>query len=84
MADLLAREAMKEMDRKITNSPRPQRRSFQALEATDKFRFIERDREYCKLWHGMMDELMSQNGMSHEGFLKWLSDSGRVRDGESA
>lgn len=65
MGDLLAREAMKELDRKITNA-RPKKRGARiALEETNKFHFIERDREYWEALRTMVEkpeslELMKQ------------------------
>lgn len=54
--------------------PRP-RLSFQALQAVDKFRFIERDRAYCEEWRRMMDQLMSENDISRDGFLNMMKAS---------
>jgi hypothetical protein len=46
-ADLFARETMKHLDNRIGPCPRPTRKSTQCLLETERFRFIEFDRE----WH---------------------------------
>jgi hypothetical protein len=77
MGDLLAREAMKEVDRKITNARPKKRGSLVALEETKKFHFIERDREYWEELRNMVQkpesglELMKQ-------WDQWLLNGGRV------
>jgi hypothetical protein len=81
MADLLAREAMKELDRKVTAARPNPRRSYQALEAVDKFRFLERDRAYCEEWRQMMEPLMAENSMTPAGYQQWLTEKGRVQNG---
>jgi hypothetical protein len=80
VADLLAREAMKEVDRKLTQSARPQRRSFQALDNTGKLIWIERDRAYCERW---LDQVNSEQGKADlENYKKWLVDTKRVQNGQ--
>jgi hypothetical protein len=80
LADLLAREAMKEVDRKLTQSARPQRRSFQALDKTGKFIWIERDRAYCERWR---DQVNSDQGKADLADYKtWLVDTKRVQNGQ--
>ncbi len=80
LADLLAREAMKEVERKLTQSARPQRRSFQALDKTGKFIWIERDRAYCERWR---DQVNSDQGRADlEDYKKWLTDTKRVQNGQ--
>lgn len=80
VADLLTREAMKEVDRKLTQSARPQRRSFQALDKTGKFIWIERDRAYCERWR---DQVNSEQGKADlEDYKRWLVDTKRVQNGQ--
>src|SRR5262249_39819859 len=80
MADLLARESMKELDRKITNARPKVRASRLALEQTGKFKFLERGRDY---WQQLRDVVYSTQGAEvMAGFLKWLIDTGRVQNGK--
>jgi hypothetical protein len=82
MADLLARETMKEFDRRFNKPGDPPRKQFQILEAKDKFRFLERDREYCKEWLSKMESLQAENGMSEKDYFEWLAQKGRVQNGK--
>jgi len=79
MADLLAREAMKELDRKITGIPNKERSSFAALRDSKHFVFVERDRGYCTEWRSQLDRMMDENGGSREGFKEWLESNRRSR-----
>jgi hypothetical protein len=81
MADLIAREAMKELDRKVGPVKRPPRKSWLAFEKSGKFKFQERDRAYCENWRGRMAELEAETGMTCEGYGKWLFETGRVQNG---
>jgi hypothetical protein len=79
MADLLARESMKELDRKITNARPNVRRARQALDATRKFHFIERNREFCERWRDEINKAESQAMRDQYG--RWLHETGRVQNG---
>ena len=81
MADLIAREAMKEHDRKVGPVKRTPRKSLLALEKSGKFKFQERDRAYCENLRGRMAELEAETGMTSEGYGKWLFETGRVQNG---
>jgi hypothetical protein len=81
MADLLARETMKEFDRILSGQHRPMRRSMQCLIAADKFRYAYRDRAYCEMWRRQMEQLQQESGMTLAGYGKWLMDTGRVQNG---
>lgn len=81
MADLIAREAMKELDRKVGPVKRRQRKSWVALQGAGKFKFQERDRAYCQRWRDGMGKLAAETGMTSEGYSKWLADTGRVQNG---
>lgn len=71
---------MKEVERKLTQSARPQRRSFRALDMTGKFIWIERDRAYCERWR---DQVNSDQGKADlEEYKKWLADTKRVQNGQ--
>jgi hypothetical protein len=77
MGDLLARESMKEVERKITNDRRLVRKSRQALEETSRFRFIERDRAF---WSALKEavEKPESTALMNE-FDQWLIQGGRVQ-----
>lgn len=79
MGDLLARESMKELDRKITNARPKPRASYVALDETRKFKFIEHDREYCAKWREMLEQPEAR--AMWNAYEKWLSDTGRVQNG---
>ena len=81
MADLLAREAMKELDRKVTNARPEPRKSFQALYAAGKVIWIEHDRAYCERWR---EKVQSPQGQAdREDYMKWLVDTKRVQNGRA-
>lgn len=85
IADFLAREGMKELDRKLTHSNRPPRRSFLALDGarspmgTKKFHFIEYDRRYCEEWRARVDDPAGQ--AERAGYSSWLYATGRSQNG---
>jgi hypothetical protein len=81
MADLLARETMKEFERIVSGAQRPVRRSMECLIDTDKFRFLYRDRAYCEFWRGQMEQLQRESGLTIAGYGNWLADMGRVQNG---
>jgi hypothetical protein len=80
MADLLAREAMKDLDRIVSKSGKEPRKSKQALDQTGKFIFVKRDREYCQQWAAMMEQMQTDSGITKEGYIQWLKDTGRVQN----
>jgi hypothetical protein len=86
MADLLAREAMKELDRQITGARPKPRRSYEALrDATmggiNKFIFINRDSDYCESWRDQVNGPQGQADRS--AYEKWLIDTGNVQNGHA-
>ena len=81
MADLVAREAMKELDRKLAPTRRQPRKSWLALEQSGKFKFQERDRAYCERSRESMPQLQAETGMSDERYSRWLAETGRVQNG---
>lgn len=80
MADLLAREAMKELDRQLTNAPRPKRGSRVALEATGKFHFVDRRRKYWDNLKALVEKPEATELMrEYDG---WLLRTGKVQNGK--
>lgn len=76
MADLFAREAMKELNRKLTGTPQQPRKSFLALDGASKdgtkqFHFRERDRAYCQRWRATIDQPGNQALMRRYG--DWIA-----------
>ena len=85
MADLLAREAMKEFQRKLSASSRPQRRSFQALanasrDGTPKFIWVEHDRAFCEQWRKRVDSVEGHE--DRKDYAQWLEANG-LSDGQA-
>jgi hypothetical protein len=83
MGDLLAREAMKELDRRLTNARPTPRRSWEALENArcdhiKKFHFINHDRAYCERWRASVDGLPARELMG--SYRRWLADTKRNQD----
>ena len=81
MADLVAHEAMKELDRKIGPTNFPRRKSLLALEEREHFRFVQLDREYCSVWRDRMTALGQETGFTPDTYRDWLSRTGRVQHG---
>ncbi|MGH9358715.1 MAG: hypothetical protein ACRD1O_06025 [Terriglobia bacterium] len=82
IADLLAHETMKELDRLITRNPPVQRRSYQALNETDRFTFLYRDRGYCQEWKANREKIEADSGMNASDYVDWMIETGRVQDGK--
>ena len=80
MGDLLAREAMKELDRVITEAPRPKRGSRKALEDTGKFHFVERRREYWESLRVNVEKPEATELMQE--WDRWLDRTGKVQNGQ--
>ena len=81
MADLVAREAMKDLDREVGPVKFPRRKSMLALAANDHFKFVKLDRDYCEQLKSGMAQLELETGFNREGYLQWLQDTGRVQNG---
>lgn len=81
IADLFARETMREMERTIAGKPLEARKSFQALDETKKFIFLFRDRDYCRRWKDEQSFLEARSGMNIRDYVQWLIKSGRVQNG---
>ena len=79
MADLLARESMKELDRKITQPRRNARGAWRALDETGKFHFVERGREYWERLREMVARPESAQLM--DDWNQWLTMTGRIQNG---
>ena len=78
-ADLFAREAMKELDRKVTQARPKPRGSYVALNKTEKFKFIELDRAYCVEWRRRLEQPESRQ--MWDQYENWLADTKRVQHG---
>jgi hypothetical protein len=82
MADLLAREAMKELNRKLTGIPRRVRRSYETLDGAvlggvKKFHFREYNDAYCAEWRARVDSPQGQS--DRREYEQWLANN-RTRD----
>ena len=73
VADLLAREARKDMERVLGYEKRPQRKAFGALDACGKFIWIRRDRVFCKNLSDAMGRLAEETGFNWDAYQQWLS-----------
>lgn len=76
MADMIAREAMKDLDRKIGPEQFPERKSKIALAGDGHFKFIELGREHILL----IKQLAEEQKAAH-GYLEWLQKTKRVQNG---
>ncbi len=83
MADLLARETMKELDRRITGIPPRPRASYAALCQANKFIFLFRDRAYCREWRRNKDAIEEHWQMSPRDYAAWLVRTGRFQNGRA-
>lgn len=84
IADLLVREAMKELDRKILSPDSTSGVFFQklhraAIDGQRKFIWIEHDEEYLREWRRVIDQPMSQQMKTQ--YADWLSNTGRIQNG---
>lgn len=76
MADLFAREAMKDLDRIVGPNKFLERRSKIALQESERFRFNVLGRKYCVALKATIDDLKPESG-----YFRWLKDTGRVQKG---
>lgn len=81
MADLFAREAMKELDRDFVLPRRERRKSLQCLLDSNRFQVEIYDDEYFRDFKAKFSEIETISGMSKAEYAKWLSERG---DGEKA
>lgn len=77
IADLVAREAMRELDRRISSPDKRQRKPFIALQRLEAFKFIELDRRYCI----ELRDLVQTSG-DEPRYWEWLRNTGRVQHGK--
>jgi hypothetical protein len=77
IADLVAREAMKELDRKICDPSQRQREPYLSLERREAFRFIELRKQYCLA----LQDLTESSG-EEPRYWDWLRRTGRVQNGK--
>lgn len=73
MADLLARETMKQLDNEIGPVRRPVRQSMTALLASRRFRFEYYTREYCEKLVASARRWVESAGFTPERYQDWLS-----------
>jgi hypothetical protein len=78
MADMVAREAMKDLDRKIGPVNFKERKSKQALAAADHFRFLALGRNYCLLLRKAVEEKKPE-----AGYFEWLQKTKRIQNGRA-
>lgn len=81
MADLFAREAMKELDRDFVLPRRERRKSLQCLLDSKRFDVEIYDDEYFRDFKAKFSEVETSAGMSKLEYAQWLSERG---DGENA
>jgi hypothetical protein len=72
VADLLAREARKDMERSLGHEKRAQRLAFRALDESGKFIFVRRGRDFCEALKSAMPALASQTGFDEKSYRAWL------------
>lgn len=77
IADLVAREAMKELDRKISTPGLKKRKQLVYLERRGAFKFVELDRNYCLC----LREQLQKND-DEPGYWEWLRRTRRVQHGK--
>ncbi len=82
MADLIAREGMKDMDRRIGPKRGDARASKLALETDRRFTFVERDRDYIIRMKATLPELEKKFGYEGGAYRAWLVSTGRVQHGQ--
>ena len=75
MADLIAREGMKELDRRVGPVSFPERKSKIALEQSGHFRFFSLDREFLEAERVRQAEL-EKDGVSEAAYHAWLTRKG--------
>jgi hypothetical protein len=76
MADLFARETMKDLDRQIGRARRERRRSMAALLDAGRFHVEVVDRAFCERAKGKIDSLLKDPGNMRERYLDWARQSG--------
>lgn len=76
MADLVAREAMKDLDREVGPVKFNERISKRVLEDSNRFKFSKLGNEYCLRLKERIDR--EQPGV---GYAEWLQATGRVQNG---
>ena len=80
MADLVAREAMKDLDRRVGPTSYSKRKSMIALEEGGQFKFIEFHRDYFERLAECVAELDRNEDFRHR-YGQWLLDTGKVQNG---
>lgn len=80
VADLLARETMKDLDNRIGPVKRKMRRSMEALATNGRFHFEHLMREYFEAYRKSMDsgQLEERMGISRQDYAQWLQDTQQI------
>ncbi len=80
MADLVAREAMKDLDRRVVSKSYSKRKSMIALEESGHFKFIEFHRDYFERLAAYVANI-DRNEEFLRRYREWLINTGRVQNG---
>jgi hypothetical protein len=76
VADLFAREVMKESERLMGATSRVRRKSFEALAETKRFGFDFMGREYFQDFKNKLPELLERSGLKMEDYFAWAASKG--------
>ena len=82
MADLLAREGMKDLLRTLEGSSVQLRHRRMMLEASERFAFVDYNRSALEKWALQVDEMARAEGDPGSGYLDWLLATRRVQHGK--
>jgi hypothetical protein len=77
VADLLAREAMKALDNQVGPVKRPIRKSWQALQETDRFVVDAFSTDWFQDMKRKLPEMENKLGMDRNSYLQWLRERQR-------
>jgi len=80
MADLVAREAMKDLDRRVGPKQYAKRKSMIALQEGDRFKFVEFGRDYFEQLVEYVAEVDRSEDYQRR-YSQWLTHTGRVQNG---
>jgi hypothetical protein len=80
MADLVAREAMKDLDRRVGPKSYNKRKSMIALEGSGHFKFVEFHRDYFERVAAYVADI-DRNEDFIRRYRQWLTDTGKVQNG---
>ena len=75
MADLVAREAMKDLNDQLKSPQKDRRRSIITLFTDGHVKFDVVGKDYCAGWRAWLDSLESVQGINGESLGVWLADN---------